>query len=221
MKLIFVKKITIGFILCLIVFSFAQAAQEIKNVKAVRDGSKIVVTWDAVSGMEYYKVFKKDGNIYPVGGKVTNTSFTMQNAQTSSEYVFNVRGYTSDTSSAPDAQGQTSVTSASSGSSSSSSSSTLGEGVEVGAKFPGEPSGKVGLIEHIRYVHAWAAIIGSLLAVYMIVFAAFKYATSSGNPEALQDAKDTIIGALVGLAIIIATYSLLQFILGEGNVVAK
>lgn len=95
--------------------------------------------------------------------------------------------------------------------SSSGAPNSTGQPVEIGAQFPGEPK-NVDLIQHIYYVHKWATLIGSLLAVYMIVFAGFKYMTSAGNPEALQDAKDTIIGALVGLSIILLAYMLFQIV---------
>lgn len=83
--------------------------------------------------------------------------------------------------------------------------------VKIGAPFPGEKS-KVNLVEHITSVYNWAAGIGSSLATLIIILAGFKYATSSGNPEALQDAKESIVGALIGLAVIALTFLLLKTI---------
>lgn len=80
--------------------------------------------------------------------------------------------------------------------------------IEIGAPFPGEKK-TVGLVEHVKEIHKWASIIGSLLAIFMIIFAGSKYMMSAGNPEALTDAKETLIGALIGLSIIILSYILL------------
>lgn len=76
------------------------------------------------------------------------------------------------------------------------------QGIEIGAPFPGEPK-NVTLIQHIGYVLGWAYTIGALLAVAMIIIGGFKYITSGGNPQVLQDAKDTVVGALIGLAFLL------------------
>lgn len=81
--------------------------------------------------------------------------------------------------------------------------------VDISAPFPGEGSEGVTLMEHLRAAITWAYAVGTLLAVFMIVFGGFKYIVSAGNPQALQDAKDMVIGALVGLLILLLLYLLL------------
>lgn len=54
--------------------------------------------------------------------------------------------------------------------------------------------------------------IGALVAIGYIIFAGFQYMTSSGEPDKTKNAKNTIINALVGLAIAILATSIVSFI---------
>jgi len=62
----------------------------------------------------------------------------------------------------------------------------------------------------MKEIYRWATAIGASLAVLMIIIAGFQYATSSGNAEALQKSKDIIVGALIGLGIILLSYFLFE-----------
>ena len=192
----------------------------IKNVKITKEADKVTVTWDKVEGMANYKVFNiTTGKTYSTGnvGGQTKAVIPISEIQGS---TISILGYKpGSTRASGDAKVQTPIPAAiiaSSGATgaaavtSSSSSATTATDTEVGAKFPGETSDQTNLVDHIIAAYHWATIIGSLLAIYMIVFAGFKYMSSSGNPEALQDAKDTIIGALTGLAMIILMYFLVD-----------
>ena len=57
------------------------------------------------------------------------------------------------------------------------------------------------------------AIIGSI-AVLIIVVAGFKFITSSGKPEEIAKAKDTIIYAAVGLLVCVSAISIVSFVAG-------
>lgn len=46
-------------------------------------------------------------------------------------------------------------------------------------------------------------IIGAIASVFFIVYAGYKYITSTGNPEALDEAKTTLRNALIGLTLIL------------------
>jgi hypothetical protein len=199
----------LAIIFCLGSFSYALAAGDFKVTPKV-EGKNVTISWDRswekTNQVKYYKVFR--GNKY-VGGKAETegkpkvNSFTEKNVPDGS-YVYTVVAYLIDgtekggQTDEPVKIGETTA-------------SSEGQPIPIGARFPGEPE-KVSLIDHIMYVHKWASIIGTLAAILMIIFAGFKYTTSTGNPEALQDAKDTIIGALIGLSIILLTYILLQVV---------
>lgn len=60
-------------------------------------------------------------------------------------------------------------------------------------------------------VYAWAGII----AVLVIVVAGFYYVTSSGEPATIKRAREAIIGACIGLIVILMAFVGTQFILGR------
>ena len=53
-----------------------------------------------------------------------------------------------------------------------------------------------------------------LIAVLIIVLAGFKYITSSGKPDEITKAKDTIIYALVGLIVCASAVTIISFVAG-------
>jgi len=57
------------------------------------------------------------------------------------------------------------------------------------------------------------AIIGSI-SVLIIVIAGLKFITSSGKPEEIAKAKDTIIYAAVGLVVCVSAISIVSFVAG-------
>ena len=155
--------------------------------------------------------YKTGETTYSAAGEVSATTSSDSTSSGSATSGSASSGSSGSTSSGSPPSGSTSSSSTSSGSATSTSSSGAGEtSIQIGAPFPGEAS-NVTFSEHLQNAFNWAATIGSLLAVFMIVFAGFKYMTSTGNPEALQDAKDTISGAVIGLAMLILIYFLLEF----------
>ena len=54
-----------------------------------------------------------------------------------------------------------------------------------------------------------------ILAVVMIIFAGVKMTTSAGNPGAVEKAKLTLIYAIVGLAISLLAYAIVNFVVGR------
>lgn len=60
-------------------------------------------------------------------------------------------------------------------------------------------------------VYMWAGII----CVIIIIVAGFLYATSSGNAANVKKAKDAILGAIVGLVVIMLAFVITQFIIGR------
>lgn len=64
----------------------------------------------------------------------------------------------------------------------------------------------------------WARIIGALLAfvgvgaLITFVYAGFMFLTSSGNPEQVKKAKDTMVYAVLGVAVSMGAYVILGFI---------
>lgn len=81
---------------------------------------------------------------------------------------------------------------------------SIAQAVDVGVEIPGGKSGGKGYTyqSYIADVYKFALTLGEWLAVLMIVYAGYKYMTSQGNSSAINDAKEMLIGALLGLAIL-------------------
>ena len=60
-------------------------------------------------------------------------------------------------------------------------------------------------------VYAWAGII----AVLVIVIAGYFYTTSNGDASQTKRAKDAILGACVGVIIVLMAFVITQFVLGR------
>lgn len=80
----------------------------------------------------------------------------------------------------------------------------------------------IGLTDPVK--DADAAVAGILTTVYMwtgiicvlvIVIAGFYYTTSSGDAAGLKRAKQAIIGACVGLIVVLMAFAITQFVLGR------
>jgi hypothetical protein len=55
----------------------------------------------------------------------------------------------------------------------------------------------------------------ALVAIGFVIFGGFQYMTSSGEPDKTKKAKDSILNALIGLAIAIVAASIVSFIGGR------
>ena len=67
----------------------------------------------------------------------------------------------------------------------------------------------------IRKVTSLIAVIAGIAAVIIIIIGGFQYVTSAGDPQKASSARNMILGALVGLVIIVAAQSILLFILSK------
>ncbi len=54
-----------------------------------------------------------------------------------------------------------------------------------------------------------------ILSVLFVAFGGFKYVLSAGNPEGIRQAKDTIVYALIGLAVGLSASLIIAFTLGR------
>jgi Ni,Fe-hydrogenase I cytochrome b subunit len=72
-------------------------------------------------------------------------------------------------------------------------------------------SGNPDAVESVMYpVYFWAGVI----AVVVIVVAGFYYVTSNGNPQQVTRAKNAILGAVVGLIVVLLAFAITAIILG-------
>lgn len=61
----------------------------------------------------------------------------------------------------------------------------------------------------------FASIIVGVIAVFMVIYAGFRLATSSGNPEATKSARNTILYAIIGLIVVIFAQVIVKFVLAK------
>lgn len=68
--------------------------------------------------------------------------------------------------------------------------------------------------EFVSILFKWGVPVATSLAVAVMIYAGYLYMTSQGNPDTIKSAKDYIIGALVGLALIILAGVILKNVIG-------
>lgn len=59
------------------------------------------------------------------------------------------------------------------------------------------------LNEYLQNFYIWSIGVAGLLAIVMLMYAGYGYATSEGNPEHINQSKEIIVGALSGLVLLI------------------
>src|SRR3989338_2493258 len=70
----------------------------------------------------------------------------------------------------------------------------------------------LGLAERVSNTYTWALGIGGMVALGIIIFGGVLYSASGGNPSRMDEAKKWIQHALFGLALLLSSYLLLNFI---------
>lgn len=69
-----------------------------------------------------------------------------------------------------------------------------------------------GIASYIKIVYTFLVSITGILAAVMIMWGGFKWLTAAGNPGLIGSAKNTILGAIIGLVLALGSYTLLYFI---------
>jgi hypothetical protein len=73
-------------------------------------------------------------------------------------------------------------------------------------------TGSNGVLEKVTIIFA---IISGIAAVIIIIVAGFTMITSSGNAQSVANARNAIIGAVVGLIIILTAASIITFVVNK------
>ena len=66
------------------------------------------------------------------------------------------------------------------------------------------------LLEFVDYCYRWGILFGGLAAFVALIVGGFKYLTSVGDPNKMREAREWITSALIGLAIIIFSFVILN-----------
>ena len=78
-------------------------------------------------------------------------------------------------------------------------------------EMPSDLLGNGGVVTNLTQTILY--IVG-LISVVMLIVGGLKYALSGGDSKQVTDAKNTILYALIGLAITILSYAIVKFVLG-------
>ena len=87
----------------------------------------------------------------------------------------------------------------------------LAKSLEVNYIGAGAPATtQAGIPEYITYLFTLSLTVGAFLSLGIIMIAGFKYLTSIGNPAILEEAKDQIFSAILGLLILLSSWLILN-----------
>jgi len=94
--------------------------------------------------------------------------------------------------------------------------------VALGADAPtlpnpisGETNEKINVISIMLRVMQIALAMVDIFALFMFILGGFEFLISSGNPEKVKKAKDTLVWATIGILVITLSYSVLKFVFEE------
>lgn len=80
----------------------------------------------------------------------------------------------------------------------------------VGSAFPGGAREGFTIRDIVKKIIDWALYIAAIVAVIFIIIGGFTYMTSAGNAGKASTGRATLINALIGLAMIILSYIIVQ-----------
>ena len=60
-----------------------------------------------------------------------------------------------------------------------------------------------------------AYTMAGIVCVIIIIIAGYLYVTSSGNASTIKRAKDAILGAVIGIVVIMVAFTITQFVIGR------
>jgi len=68
------------------------------------------------------------------------------------------------------------------------------------------------IAEYAVYIFKFSIILAAIIAFAVLIYGGSRYITSSGNPTAMDDAKKWILSAIIGLALVLFSYIILNII---------
>ena len=84
---------------------------------------------------------------------------------------------------------------------------------DIGEAFPGGMRNANYSVKDIaKRVIEWALYLAAIIAVIFIIIGGFLYITSTGDPAKATKGRQTLVNALIGLAIIILSYLIVQVV---------
>ncbi len=88
-------------------------------------------------------------------------------------------------------------------------------GSSVACQSRSSDTAKNGPVVTLRKVTTIIAFVAGIAAVIFIIVGGLQYITSAGDPQKTSSARSTVLGAIVGLVIIVAAQSILLLVLSK------
>ena len=82
----------------------------------------------------------------------------------------------------------------------------------VGVEIPGTKGNSFTYNSYVSAILKYSIRLGFALATVMLIYAGIKYLTSQGNQTQINDAKEIMIGAIIGFAILLLVNVILGFL---------
>jgi len=79
-------------------------------------------------------------------------------------------------------------------------------------QIPGMPTGDVSLTQYLSTLYNFLISIVGILAMGVIIYGGMRYMTSAGNPTVAEDAKETIMSAVYGLALALGSWLVINVV---------
>jgi len=79
-------------------------------------------------------------------------------------------------------------------------------------QIPGMPTGDVSLTKYLSTLYNFLISIVGILAMGVIIYGGMRYMTSAGNPTVAEDAKETIMSAVYGLALALGSWLIINVV---------
>jgi len=79
-------------------------------------------------------------------------------------------------------------------------------------QIPGMPTGDVSLTQYLSTLYNFLISIVGILAMAVIIYGGMRYMISAGNPAAMEDAKETIMSAVYGLALALGSWLVINVV---------
>lgn len=93
-----------------------------------------------------------------------------------------------------------------------SGTNCITEGASSAGGTNASPDSLPNLVQTITSVLLYA--IGAV-SVIMLVIGGFKYVTSNGNAESIKSAKNTILYAIIGIAVAVSAYAIVSWVIKQ------
>lgn len=82
----------------------------------------------------------------------------------------------------------------------------------IGSAYPQGAREDLNVQQFVKKIIDWALYIAAIIAVIFIIIGGYMYITSAGDPGKAGKGRTTLVNALIGLAIIVLSYLIVQIV---------